>query len=174
MADSSVRVMRHGALPARRVDELRRASHDLQKLETSAPTDLLKIAEAINLRRSSTLLGCLGGAVGSAIGIALPGMAMGGLMLPAIILGGPAGVFAGVAIALLAWRGPRRLRLEWNIERLKLFLEEMDVRVQTSNAQIEALPASAPQQIIDEMWHAHRRLIVQRAEAEAEIADTDS
>lgn len=173
MAEHIVPFIRRGALPARRVVELRRASHDLQKLETSAPKDLLKISGARDLRRSSSLLGCLGGAIGSIIGIALPGFAMGGVAPPAIVLGGPVGVLVGVAIALLAWRGPRRLRLEWDIERLKLILDEMDSRIQNSNAQIDDLPAGAPQQVVDEMWQSHRRLVAQRSESESEIADAD-
>src|SRR5262249_37088649 len=98
---------------ATKLRDLQENSDDLENLRSGDPANILKWAGQMNLLPSSVLAGFLGGAVGTTAGVAFGGVVIGAFALPAVVITGPLGMAAGVAAAILMWRGPRT----WHIER---------------------------------------------------------
>jgi hypothetical protein len=145
-----------------KITELRRASNELEKLDLDKPGQILKWAGQMDLMRSSVLAGFLGGAVGSTAGITLGGIAIAGFALPVAALTGPLGMAAGVAVAILAFRGPERLRIEKQISNGRLLLEEIDNRYKEIMNQIGALPKNTPDEVRGALWDEVHELIRRR------------
>jgi hypothetical protein len=160
--------------PSKRVKEFERASHELENLDQDDPKQILKLAGTMDLMKSSVLAGFLGGSVGATGGVMLSGIVVAGLALPAVVITGPLGMAAGVAIAILAWRGKDWWRVEKAIAQTRLRLDEIDARIRESLKQIDALPAKAPQYVRDAMWKAHAALVEQRRHAESSMSDSPS
>jgi len=152
---------------AKKISELKKSQNELTKLETDQPDQIIKYAGLMDLLRSSVLAGFLGGTVGTTAGITFGGLAIAGFSLPAIAITGPLGMTAGIALALLAWRGPSQWRLEKRLSNMKPLLSSIDDRIEASNKQIGALPANAPEHVREAMWRAHVALIEQRSEIES-------
>jgi len=159
------------SLPEKRIEELERSSHELEKLGQGDPAPVLEWAGTMDLMKSSVLTGFLGGAVGSAAGVTLSGVAIAGFALPAVAITGPLGMAAGVAVAILAWRGRDWWRVEKDIGRAQLHIAQIDIRIRESLKQIGELPAKTPQEVRDVYWKAHIALVNQRQQAEGSVSD---
>jgi hypothetical protein len=148
--------------PAVKIAELEKSSHELEKLDVDQPARILNWARQMDVMASSVLAGFVGGAVGSTAGVTFGGIAIAGFALPAVAITGPLGMAVGVAVALLAWRGPKRWHIEKLISNTRLLLAEIDERMDATLKQIDALPRNAPQATRDNLWVSFNQLLHQR------------
>jgi len=121
------------------------ASARLQKLETQTRQSLDDAITAPARPRSSVLAGIVGGFAGGAVGVS---MASSGTM----VVAGPVGAAIGIAVALLAWRGPAHWRVERATDRteeaLALYYQEL------------SRPASdVPEELRHNHWDRYDRLM---------------
>lgn len=72
--------------------------------------------------------------------LAISGIALHGIVFPAVVLGGPARMAAGAALTPPAWRGPRRCYLDKRIEEEALLLAKLDHCIAKALQHIESLP----------------------------------
>ena len=128
----------------------------------------------MDLMGSSVLAGFLGGAVGSTAGVTLGGIAIAGLALPAVAITGPLGMAAGIAVAILAFRGRERWDIEKRISNNRLLLGEIDQRIKEILNQIDALPAKTPEDVLKEMWDEVHDLVMKRRVIESSYNNPQS
>jgi hypothetical protein len=142
------------------IDTLRR---DAEKIQHVSRHELEEVAEKYSRSPSTFLAAVLGGAIGSAGGIAL-GTLGGGLL----IVTGPIGLAMGAAIAVLTFRG----RNYWRIEKAT---QKAKGAVDFVRAQIDALPSDAPQEVRERLYAQYTRLMDEYSRvAKASIDDDRS
>lgn len=155
---------------ATKIRELEKHSDELEKLHVDDPDRILKLAGRMDLLPSSVLAGFLGGAVGSTAGIILGGFTIAAIAMPAVAITGPLGMAAGVAAAILMWRGPRTWYIERETARITKVLDEIDLRINKALQQFKQLPKDAPDYIREQHWKQYSQLLRKRADIEERFA----
>jgi hypothetical protein len=127
------------------IREAGEANARLQKLETQTRQTVDDAITPPARPRSAVLAGIVGGFAGAAAGVSL---ASGEMM----VVAGPVGAAIGVAVAVLAWRGPAHWRVERATDRteeaLALYYQELN------------RPATdAPAALRDNHWERYDRLL---------------
>lgn len=140
----SPEVRRKAEITLRALDETK---EDAQKVTALSPDQLRKTAEDYDKAPSSVLAGIVGGVIGSAGGFTLTTFTG-----AALVVSGPIGLAAGVALGVLSFRGRKYLRLERSSQKTRGALDVL-------RAELAALPADAPPSAKDAIYEEHARLI---------------
>ena len=96
---------------------------------------------------SGVLAGILGGVVGGAGGLGAAAAGIG-----AMIVTGPFGLVGGAALGVLAYRGPKWVKLERSGKMLESSAEVI-------KRQIEGLPEDTPPEVRNEFWTQYRDIM---------------
>lgn len=127
-------------------ERLEKVSQQIDHLAKISRKDIEEVAEKYSKQNSSVLAGIAGGVVGAGAGISVAS-ALGGV----VVIGGPAGLLLGAALAVLMWRGKGYQRIERATEQTRMALDE--VRRQISDMQ------DAPDDVRRELWDTHKACV---------------